>query len=392
MSTSASATSVVTSTRRVQRPARPANRRLPARSTDSSSGRAACIAGSMPNASAETSDVAIAKARTRTSTEMVSAAPGGKGASATSVGRARSARPMPARPVSARPSSRFSIRRWRAIAQVLPPRAVPQRDLVAPVAGLGQLQVGHVDAGNQENEADRCQQHAQHGPQIPIEVLAQRTHRNPAHAVAVFELQSPYRLEHDGGRRAALLDRGTGLQSPDHLEVVRPAGAGAIELERRPQPRDVGEAEPGRHHADHGVGLAVQANGAADHDAIAAEAIDPQRMAQDDDLRSPWDVFGRRESAAERGLDAHRPEEARRYARTDDAIGRPAANQVEAAPQPVVGGDRLEGAAFERGQRHELRNRRRVADAIVELAPDLHQMVAESDRRIHPRPAGRRRP
>jgi hypothetical protein len=43
--------------------------------------------------------------------------------------------------------------------------------------------------------------------------------------------------------------------------------------------------------------------------------------------------------------------------------------------KPLVGGDHVEGAAFERAPRHELRDRRRVPDAVVELAADLHQAI-----------------
>ena len=65
------------------------------------------------------------------------------------------------------------------------------------------------------------------------------------------------------------------------------------------------EVEPGRRHANDGVRLAIQRDGAADNRAVGAESLRPQLMAEDDDVLSLL-FLARREAATEGGADAER--------------------------------------------------------------------------------------
>ena len=167
------------------------------------------------------------------------------------------------------------------------------RHVVAASRGARQHQVRHVDAGDEQDNADRHHHREQRGP-----------HRRDQLVVDIDELEPPgngcLRLrdvrrfaakseEHccgiGGGRRQR---HAGGEARRDHDDA---GVAAATDVERRPElGLRIGIAKCGRHDTDDGVRLrfgarddAVQGDDAPDHIRVAAEVSRPQRLTQDDD-------------------------------------------------------------------------------------------------------------
>src|SRR5581483_1081286 len=131
--------------------------------------------------------------------------------------------------------------------------------------------------------------------------------------------------------RLALLGRDAGLQPPDDVQEFHAQAALALlrrERQRHPEVGEGWEAESGRHHADDGVVVAVERNGAAEHATIATEPLLPQAVAEHGDAIASWFVFLWREGAPEHGRYTHSGEERRCRQYGAHSLGLTAARQV----------------------------------------------------------------
>ena len=95
------------------------------------------------------------------------------------------------------------------------------RDLAVPRRHAGEEQVRHVDAGDEQDEADGAEQDEQRVPRVSDEGLVEGDHGSAHALVRVRVLRQPI----GDGRHllARALDRDAGLQPPDH-PGTRPRG------------------------------------------------------------------------------------------------------------------------------------------------------------------------
>ena len=94
-----------------------------------------------------------------------------------------------------------------------------------------------------------------------------------------------------------------GTQAPHHVqEIVAPSVEQVSRRERHRQPElgaPVGEPEGRRHHADHGVGSAVEGHRRAQDRRAPTEPVAPQRVAEENDAIGAGDLFVRAKGAAQ---------------------------------------------------------------------------------------------
>src|SRR5262245_25987943 len=185
-------------------------------------------------------------------------------------------------------------------------------DFSLPRRSARQQQVGHVRAGDQQHASDGAQQDQQRRPDIANDGVSQRRDR---HAIALIGVGilffQRYRdVLHLG---ASLLDRGARLQ-PRHAIQTRvvaatlPTRTAAQLAGGNPYLDAVGKPVAGRHHADHGIATVTQLDRSIDDVRIAAEAPQPQRVAEHDHRRRARLVFLAGEDSPQRGIDAQRGE------------------------------------------------------------------------------------
>jgi hypothetical protein len=160
----------------------------------------------------------------------------------------------------------------------------------------------------------------------------ERSHR-ASHAlvfVRVFRRQP----RGDGGDLlSGALERDSRLQTSDHVQVPGAAALRAeasVVLERTPDLRTLRVREAGGRHAHDKVRLPVHLHGLADEAGIAAEAIAPEPLTKDDDLRVTGLVVTLLEPAAERRPHAQNVEERRAHLRSLDTSRRSLAGEGHA--------------------------------------------------------------
>lgn len=117
--------------------------------------------------------------------------------------------------------------------------------------------------------------------------------------------------------------------------------------------------ERGRHDADDAIGLAAQAQVAADDVRIGVEAVAPERVAQHRDAVVADGSFVVAERAAERGADAERGEQRRRHLQRAQPFRRADAEQVE----------------IDREEQRAVRQRGDAAAAVEVVRNRLHAAV-----------------
>ena len=150
-------------------------------------------------------------------------------------------------------------------------------------------------------------------------------------------MQWTQRVGGDLHRGAGLGNRDVRSQAGDDLEIVRAVLAGSIELEQRPQVGDLGIPKALRHHADHRVWLVVERDCRTDDVGTRAEAVLPETVAEDDDLRTAGHVLVLSKGAAEIGPHAQHVEEAGGDVRSGQPLGQSRSREVEAGAEVVVG-------------------------------------------------------
>ena len=211
------------------------------------------------------------------------------------------------------------------------------RELAGPAARAREEEVGHVGAGDEEDERDRAEEDEEERPHVSDHRVGER-HQARAGAlvgVGIGEGETARDAVEVGLR---LRDRHAGSQPPDAVD----AEAGAAVLQERVLPLpdrhvDVAalevphdEVEARRQDADDGEVLAVEEEAAADDVGIAAELALPEAGADQDHRRRARPVLVGGEVAPEHRLDAEHAEEVRRDELALEALRLADAGQAEA--------------------------------------------------------------
>ena len=242
----------------------------------------------------------------------------------------------------------------RALGQELPddaaaagPEGDAQRQLVPAGGGAHLLQVGQVHGPDQPHRGDRREQQEQHRAHLAQPVLPPRPEGDarpvvvghpPREQPGELRAERPHlvrrRLQGDAGTEAADQERGARPQ-PDRARRVHGHRHPEVRAGRR-------EVEVRRHDAPHLVGDPVERQRPSDDGRIGAEALPPQRVAQE----------GGRCRAGALVVEAEARTQRRRAAQAGQQIARDrhdahAQGLVESGEGPVdrrdVGGD-VEGA------------------------------------------------
>ena len=176
------------------------------------------------------------------------------------------------------------------------PHRQPDGDLLVARGGLGEQEVGHIGAGDEQDERHRHLEDQQRGPHTPRHDLGQRQRRTtpPALLIRVGLLDALDQLAQLG---VGGLERHTRRQPADNAQEAPAAQLGALPL------GDEGKIEIhlGAHReldgggvdANHCVGLAIQRQRLADHVGGRTEAALPQPLAQHHDRRRAGSVLAR---------------------------------------------------------------------------------------------------
>ena len=181
------------------------------------------------------------------------------------------------------------------------PAACANRDTDAHLArsssGLGQEQVGDVRARDQQHEPDRSHQRPEEQRDLRAEnAFDERIGVRPEILVGLRILRGQRRA--DGLELGArLFDGHAVVETPDGEVAPRlprlPGDGRGHRAGRQPDIRVEGKVHALRHHPDDGAVLIDDADGLADDVRIAAIALPPQRVADQDDDRRARCLFGR---------------------------------------------------------------------------------------------------
>ena len=156
-------------------------------------------------------------------------------------------------------------------------------ELVLTRRAAGDQQVGDVDAGNQQQEADGAEQREQRQADVVDQPIGEQFGADADGAVGVRVLafqRGGDRLQLAAGR----LEADAGLQTAEGVESVVVAAIDQVgctrdRADRREQIVRAHVLEIARHHADDGVLDAVQLHRPPDHGGIGAELRAPVRIA-----------------------------------------------------------------------------------------------------------------
>lgn len=181
--------------------------------------------------------------------------------------------------------------------------------LAAPRRGARQLQIGQVDAGDEQDEPDRAEQDQQGRPEVAVETLLERhqPHRLPFVHLTRPGLVVPLRQDVHLG--LCLFERHAVLEPRGDLQIVRLLPGRRIDPHRGPELGRGRIPEPVRHDPHHGIGLPVQRHRPANQRPVTAEAALPETVAQDHHLGTIGQVLLGEELAPHLGLDGEDLEE-----------------------------------------------------------------------------------
>ena len=254
-------------------------------------------------------------------------------------------------------------REQQALDQELPDDLEPRRaegeahgDLRLPRRGARQQHVRDVGAGDQQDEADRDEQHREAEPRVADDALLER-HR-PARRGSCPERRFSRAVTRSTSAWAAAGSTPGFSRAKTRRLLPLAAVAPAVERQRRPQLRlrrpERREHEARRHHADDRVGSPSRRIARPTMSAVAAEPLLPQAVADHDAcaLRR----LGRRPSQqpAMHRRDAEQPQRLGRHAQSLDALGR--------RRQPRFG-DHISAAPIASNERVWARQSRKLAGA-----------------------------
>ncbi len=214
----------------------------------------------------------------------------------------------------------------------------PDRDLAAPGERTRQHQARDVGAGDNQQQPDGPGERPGARAEVAHQLLAQRDRVGRDDLLLVARV--PDRLLRAQQVGLALCGRHAGLEPADPVAGVALAVVPELGRERHVAAHAAREVDAARHHADHGARDAVEPQRLAEHVALPAEAVLPEPVADDDDLRAFRTILLRREEAAEDRLHAEHGREVVGDLRALQPERVRAVRGVEAGA--LVVGDRLE--------------------------------------------------
>jgi hypothetical protein len=198
----------------------------------------------------------------------------------------------------------------QALSQELPDEArlrraqcTADRQFAAAGISAGQHQAGEIRAGDQPHHGDSGIERVEAGADIVGGHVAQRLR---PHGLSRFIGILMEQLRMDGGDLLLRLPDGDAGSQPGHgrQRRVAPILKRRIVGQRRVNfiAGGLGKFETGRHHADHGVRLAVDGHRASDDGSVGMKDLVPHGVAQDHDLGATlFRILGKK-AAADGGL------------------------------------------------------------------------------------------
>ena len=188
----------------------------------------------------------------------------------------------------------------------------PDRQLLAPRGGSPEHQVAEVGAGDQQHEADRCEQDHERTLDVAHELTVER---NDVDAEALIGRVGLFEAGGDPGHLGlGLFHRDPGLQPADHRQPEPTAGVARplVGRQRFPELRFGRHLQGPRHDADDFEGAAVEGHRLAEHVAGAAEAPLPQAVGNQHHAVVARRLVRLRIEAPDQRANAHHVEEVRR--------------------------------------------------------------------------------
>ncbi len=198
----------------------------------------------------------------------------------------------------------------------------PDGDLAAAGQGPPELQVDHVGAGGQQNEADRDEQNDERRTDVAGQLLVERGEAHPPSTIAPVGIREI--LLHtvgDGahiGLRHAQID--AGLQPPETGQIVVAPVFRRIQAQRCPKVDVLRISEAGGHDTDDGVKVAVDGQIATDHLRIRSVATVPERVTEHSDTRRIQPIFAVGKHATVPGLNPQNGKQRGRHERELDPL------------------------------------------------------------------------
>ena len=182
------------------------------------------------------------------------------------------------------------------------------RDLALPRLGPRQQQIGHIDAGDQQDECDRTHQRPQRGAYIAHDFVLQKISNDRMDIRAermILLADAVSRLLHVSRDFILRVEqRDTRFQTPNEVQKMAAAltRVGQAQLQRRPQFRRIEFAwrkrKASRHDARNGAVSPINLHHAPDHRRIARESPLPQGVRNHRNGRRTLDVVLGRDVAA----------------------------------------------------------------------------------------------
>src|SRR5262245_15742948 len=170
-------------------------------------------------------------------------------------------------------------------------------EFLAPRLAARERQIGHVGAGDEQDEADRAQQQPERSANIAHHFIQQRRDED-GHLVVLDRILAPQRGGDLIELRLRLFDGNALFQAPHHhQEVVATLSLIFRQARRRPDFVSRGKLKLRRRNADDRMRFSVELDGFSDDRFLAAKAATPQTGADDGDARRPGSVIRREKKA-----------------------------------------------------------------------------------------------
>ena len=245
----ASATSATTRARPIRRPRMPVDERVPSLSASAADAPAETSAGTSPNSSVVIATTPSEKASSGTS--MVTCSSRGTRAGSMAIA------PFSSSTAPSCTGRRTGRREQQALDEHLPHQPQPRRPergshrhLARPGRGARQQQTGDVQAGGDQHERHRPEQHVERGPVVAEHVVEQRHRRRQPVAIGRHVLLTEAGADRRQFSRG-LLVADPRLQPGDRFHEMRAAAVlGEVPRQSQPQIDVVGKIERGWHDAD----------------------------------------------------------------------------------------------------------------------------------------------
>src|SRR5262245_45372820 len=191
-------------------------------------------------------------------------------------------------------------RQQQAFGQQLPRQPEASRaqcrahgEFLAPRLATRERQIGHVGAGDEQDEADRAQQQPERSANIAHHFIQQRRDED-SHLVVLDRILAPQRGGDLIELRLRLFDGNALFQTPHHhQEVVATLSLIFRQARRRPDFVSGGKLKLRRRNPDDRMRFSVELDGFSDDRFLAAKAATPQTVADDGDARRPGRVIRR---------------------------------------------------------------------------------------------------